>query len=246
MRKKKQHHEEHADEAWLLPYSDMLTLLLALFIVMFAMAQVDEEKFQEVSKQFNIIFAGGTGVMENSGSHAVSIEEINQTGIEGLTNTQIEENTMSEIKSKLEAEIEKEGYADKVNVGLSDEGLDISIQDVVLFNSGNAEVLDGVSKLLVHISNMLTNLNNQIKIVGYTDNVPIKNGQYRDNLDLSSMRALNVRRFMVDTGKLKPENLSIQAYGEYRPKASNDTEEGRAQNRRVEISIVRQYPEAAE
>ena len=64
MRKKKEHHEEHVDEAWLLPYSDMLTLLLALFIVMFAMGQTDKAKFKAMSKQFNIIFAGGSGVMQ--------------------------------------------------------------------------------------------------------------------------------------------------------------------------------------
>lgn len=242
MRKKHKPHEEHVDEAWLLPYADMLTLLLALFIVMFAMAQMDQSKFQEISKQFNIIFAGGTGVIEGGGGPTSSVEETTQ----GLTNTQIEENTMSEIKSKLDAEIERNGYSDKVNVGLGNEGLDITIQDVVLFNSGDAEVLDEVSALLIHISNMLTNLSNEIKIVGYTDNIPIKNAKYRDNLDLSSMRALNVRNFMVNTGEIKPENVSIQAYGEYRPKASNDTEEGRAKNRRVEIFIIRQYPGIAE
>ena len=71
MRKKKQHHEEHADESWLLPYSDMLTLLLALFIVMFAMGQTDKAKLKEMSQEFNIIFAGGKGVMQSDGQSAI-------------------------------------------------------------------------------------------------------------------------------------------------------------------------------
>ena len=251
MRKKKHREEEHPDETWLLPYSDMLTLLLALFIVMFAMASVDKDKFKQISSQFNIIFAGGDGVMEGAGDALMLSDEGSEevkiatgTANEPLTKGQIEENTMNDIKSKLDAEIAKEGYTGKVNVNLSNEGLEISIQDVVLFNSGEAEVLGNVSPLIAKISNMLADLNNEIKIVGHTDNVPIKNDKYRDNWDLSSMRALNVRNFMVGTGKIKPENVSIQAYGEYRPKVSNDTEEGRAQNRRVEIFIIRQYPVA--
>ena len=245
MRKKKQHHEEHADESWLLPYSDVLTLLLALFIVMFAMGQTDKAKLNEMSKQFNVIFAGGSGVLKSDGTSSVTpMEGTAESVAEGLTNTQVEENTMNEIKSTLEAEIAREGYSDKVKVGLSSEGLEISIQDAVLFNSGAAEVLKEVSPLLVQISNMITGLNNEIKIVGHTDNVPITNEKFRSNWDLSAMRAVNVMNFMVSAGKIQPEKVSIQAYGQYMPKASNDTEAGRAQNRRVEIYIVRQYPVA--
>ena len=74
MSKKKEHHEEHVDEAWLLPYSDMLTLLLALFIVMFAMGQTDKAKLKAMSEQFNIIFAGGSGVMESDGNSVIPME----------------------------------------------------------------------------------------------------------------------------------------------------------------------------
>ena len=246
MRKKKQHHEEHADESWLLPYSDVLTLLLALFIVMFAMGQTDEAKFKAMSEQFNIIFAGGSGVLESDGSSTIPMEGTSGTETKSLTNTQIEENTMNEIKDTLEAEFAKEGYSDRVKVGLSSEGLEISIQDAVLFNSGEADVLKGVSPLLVQISNAIASLDNEIKIVGHTDNIPIQNGKFRSNWDLSSMRAVNVMNFMVGTGKIHPEKVSIQAYGQYLPKASNDTEAGRAQNRRVEIFIIRKYQPATE
>lgn len=238
MRKKKEHHEEHADESWLLPYSDVLTLLLALFIVMFAMGKTDEAKFKAMSEQFNVIFAGGSGVLEGEGNTG--------TGTEALTNTQIEENTMNEIKNTLETEFAREGYSDRVKVGLSSEGLEISIQDAVLFNSGEADVLNGVSPLLVQISNAIASLENEIKIVGHTDNIPIQNDKFRSNWDLSSMRAINVMNFMVGTGKIHPEKVSIQAYGQYLPKVSNDTEVGRAQNRRVEIFIIRKYQPATE
>ena len=242
MSKKKQHHEEHVDEAWLLPYSDMLTLLLALFIVMFAMGQTDKAKFNEMSKKFNIIFAGGSAMLEKDGNSVIPMEESGTEGESGINNTQMEEDKMAQIKKALEQEIEKEGNADKVKVELNGEGLGISIQDVVLFNSGEADIIKDVSPLLLKVSNMIKDLDNKIKITGHTDNVPIKNDKFRSNWDLSAIRAINVMNFMVDSGKISPEKISIQAYGQYSPKFDNSTDAGKAKNRRVEIFVIRKYP----
>lgn len=239
MKKKKEHHEEHMDETWLIPYSDMLVLLLALFIVMFSMSQVDKEKFKKVSEQFNVIFSdSGTGSQEGSGT-SISLDNSSTSEV---SNTITEQDTINEFKRMLEQEIESEGYADKVKVELDKEGLQISIQDAILFNSGDAEVLKKVTPLLLQISKMLKGLDNNIRIVGHTDNIPIKNEKFRSNWDLSAARAINVMNFMVDSGGMNPEKLSIQAYGQYMPKYNNSTEEGRAKNRRVEIFIVRKYP----
>ena len=237
MRKKKEHHEEHVDEAWLLPYSDMLTLLLALFIVMFAMGQTDAGKFKQMSQQFNIIFAGGSGVMQQDGNSVIPME---------LSPGQAEYDKMTEVKKMLEEEITKEGYSDKVKVELNSEGLEISIQDAVLFNTAEAEVKNNLSPLLVQISNLLQGLDNQVKVVGHTDNIPIKNDKFRSNWELSSMRAINVMNFIVSSGKISPDKVSIQAYGEYMPKFENTTDAGRAKNRRVEIIVVRKYPQTTE
>lgn len=236
MSKKKQHHEEHVDEAWLLPYSDMLTLLLALFIVMFALGQTDKAKFTAMAKEFNVIFAGGSGVMHADGKSVVPMEN------SGVSDSQLEDDKMSQIKEMLEKEIKEEGYTDKIKVDLNGEGLGISIQDVVLFNSGEADVLKDVSPVILKISNMLHGLDNQIKVAGYTDNVPISNGKFRSNWDLSAMRAINVMNYMVSSGGINEDKVSIQAYGEHMPKTTNSTEQGKAQNRRVEIFVVRKYP----
>lgn len=88
---------------------------------------------------------------------------------------------------------------------------------------------------------MLNGLNNNIIIAGHSDNVPIHNEKFRSNWDLSATRAINVMNFMVENGGINPDNFSIQAYGEYKPKYDNSTEEGRARNRRVEIFIARKY-----
>jgi len=257
MRKKKEHHEEHADESWLLPYSDLLTLLLALFIVMFAMSNLDKQKIQKLAEQFETIFSGGGGMMEKDGKSVIPLDNAKMV----VKNTQspsktsdknstpgkaskekIEDDQMHDIKKKIEKEIDKKGYSDKVKVVLNNEGLEISIQDIVLFGSGDADIKQGVYPLLDQITAVIKKLDNDIKVAGHTDNIPIYNSKYRSNWDLSAFRAINVMNFMIEKGKLSSKKISIQAFGEYKPKYDNSTEEGRAKNRRVEIFIMRNYP----
>lgn len=263
MAKKKVHHEKHVDETWLIPYADMLTLLLALFIVMFAMGQLDKVKFAQFSEQFKIIFKGGAGVMKDGNTIVVTLPDTtdtasippetsgdsssNSSGIEGTSNGGVynyatEQDKMNEIKVKLEEAIAKSGYMGKVVVSINSVGLEISLQEVALFNSGQANVIEGVNPLLTEISKMLKMIDNKIKIEGHTDNVPIHTQQYKSNWDLSAMRAINVMYYFIDNNGLPPERFSVQGFGEYSPKFDNSTEEGRANNRRVEISLIRKYP----
>jgi chemotaxis protein MotB len=235
MRRKKKNVEEPADEKWLIPYADMLTLLLALFIVMFATSNVDNQKLQKMGREFQVIFSGGTAILEQGGSSSQPLEN------QDVTNSIIEDAKMDAIKKNLETEIEKRGYSDKINVTLNNVGLDISMQDVVLFNSGEADVIEG-QELLIQISHILNGLDNSIMIVGHTDNVPIKNSKFRSNWDLSAIRAINVMNFMSENGGLNTKNICIQAYGDRMPLYNNSTEAGRSKDRRVEIEIVRKYP----
>ncbi|MDD7794258.1 flagellar motor protein MotB [Clostridium sp. 'White wine YQ'] len=233
MKRKKEHHEEHVDETWLLPYSDMLTLLLALFIVMFAMSQVDNKKLARVSQTFNAIFAGGKGVLVESGGDTPGTAEV--------TNSIMEQDKMADIKAALDEEIKSNGYDNQVKVNLGAEGLSINIQDTVLFNSGEADVIEKFNPVLLQISSMIKDLDNEIRISGHTDNIPIKNAKFRSNWDLSYMRASNVMEFFVNRGNVAPEKFSIEADGEYRPKYDNSTAEGRAKNRSIDILVVRKY-----
>lgn len=238
MSNKKAHHEEHVDETWLIPYADMLTLLLALFIVMFAMSKTDKEKFEKVSEQFNIIFSGGSGFLEGEGNSVIPMKNFNKESSPGT----IENNKMNGIREFLEGEIKKEGYSDEIKLVLNNEGLEISIQDTVLFASGDANVLNDVTHILYTITKVLSGIENTVKIVGHTDNVPIKNSKFSSNWDLSAARAINVMQFFVDKGNLLPNRFIVQGNAEYSPKYDNSTEEGRANNRRVEIYIIRKYP----
>jgi len=241
MSRKKQHHEEHVDETWLLPYSDMLTLLLALFIVMFAMSKVDTEKFKQMSESFNVILQGGTGALKDNGGGSGNNILVDSASSSNEKNGIVEQDKMAVMKNTLEQDIKEKGYEDKVKVDLNGEGLAISIQDTVIFNSGDADILSDFNPVLIHMSDMIKDLDNEIRISGHTDNVPISNKKFRSNWDLSYMRAANVMNFMVDSGYVAPNKFSIQAYGEYKPKYDNSTEDGKAKNRRVDILIVRKY-----
>ncbi len=236
MGKKKVHHEEHVDETWLIPYADMLTLLLALFIVMFAMSQVDKKKATALSEQFNIIFMGGTGILETGG--AAVVPKPNAPISAAATAAEKEAQKMQELKDRLEQGIADHGLSGKVDVTLDREGLSITVQDAILFNSGEAVVLDSVQPLLIEIAKLLKPLDNNVRVAGHTDNVPIHTSEFRSNWDLSAMRAINVMNYLVDYGGLQPQKLSIQAFGQFRPKAGNDTAEGKALNRRIEIFVI--------
>ena len=237
MARRKPHQEEHADETWLLPYSDLLTLLLALFIVMFSISNVDKQKYASLSQQFGVIFSeGGGGVLEG-GTQVIPLDQLKQASA-----STIEDEKMIEIKDNIEEEIQSRGFSENFNTVLNKEGLEIAIQEVVLFNSGEAEILPSVHPLLKEIAQILKSLDNSIKIVGHTDNIPIHTEKYQSNWDLSAMRAINVMHFLVGQGGLAPQRFSIQGYGEYSPKYDNSTVEGRAKNRRVEIFVARKYP----
>lgn len=250
MRKKKEVHEEHVDETWLIPYADMLTLLLALFIVMFAMGQTDKEKLQQMSEQFSILFSGGSGYLEREGNAIIPAEGTIGTGgskeskvnKENEKSSSTEEDKMKEIKNILESEIQKQGFSDKIAIVLNDEGLGITIQDTVLFASAEAKVFNNVSPILYLIAKTLSSMDNNIRVVGHTDNIPIRNKEFSSNWDLSAARAINVMHFLIEKGSIQPNRLAVQGNGEYTPRYSNSTEEGRAKNRRVEIVIIRKYP----
>ncbi|WP_144550455.1 flagellar motor protein MotB [Peribacillus simplex] len=241
-RKKKQRHEEHIDESWLVPYADILTLLLALFIVLFASSSVDSVRFQQLSNVFNQVFTSGTGFMDfpsDSPSNEPTSPE-QRTGAEDLEKLgKNEQEDLMEVQERVNAYIQKNDLTDKLGTNLTDEGMLISIRENVLFESGVAEVRRENRKIAKEISDLLVmDLPRNIIVSGHTDNIPIKNYQYESNWDLSVMRSVNFMKLLLENKELDPEMFSARGHGEFKPVASNETKKGRAKNRRVEILIV--------
>ncbi|WP_042351810.1 flagellar motor protein MotB [Bacillus massiliigorillae] len=245
-KKKKKHHDEHMDESWLIPYADLMTLLLALFIVLFAMSSVDAVKFQQLSKAFNDIFTSGTGVMDFSSPMETNgrSDSQNETMIQskGEVRKALGEKDYKELSAmqeRVNEYIEKSDIKDKLGTSLTGEGLMISIRDNVLFGSGSADVLPRDRQVAKEIAALLVmDPPRSIVISGHTDNVPISNSQFNSNWDLSVMRAVNFMKVVLENPALSPEWFSAKGYGEFKPIASNKTAEGKSKNRRVEILIT--------
>ncbi|MBB6447348.1 flagellar motor protein MotB [Bacillus benzoevorans] len=239
-RKKKA--DDHIDETWLLPYSDLLTLLVALFIVLFAMSSVDNDKFQSLSHAFNEELKGGTGLLEYPSplpeGSLESSDKNSEKRPEQTSGQYEEQQKLGVIQNRVNAYIAENGLQNSLETSLTNEGLSVTIRDNILFDSGSADIRQENLTTAKEISNLLVmDVPRNIIVSGHTDNVPIKNAHYRSNWELSVMRAINFMRLLLENERLNPELFSANGHGEFDPIASNDTAAGRAQNRRVEILI---------
>lgn len=252
-RRRKKKNDGHIDESWLLPYADLLTLLFALFLVLFSMSSIDAQKFQEISKAFNSALTGGVGIFEfpkplpesemQTGLDKEDKEDKekpeNSLDIEEHLLQQADQKELSVIQHKVNSYIEKNDLSGKLLTSLTDEGLLVSIRDNVLFAPGSADVREGDIKVANEISELLVmDPPRNIIISGHTDNVPIGNAPFDSNWELSVMRAINFMKIVLKNDKLDPGMFSAKGFGEFQPVASNDTVEGKATNRRVEILIL--------
>lgn len=233
MSKKNKHkpHEEEGGEAWLLPYSDLMTLLLAVFIVLFAVSQVDAEKAQQMSDEFS-----GQMMTESYSTAKMSGQGNAEAESTGGGKSELEQ--MEELKAELDAKLQTEHMSASVTTSIDSRGLVISFSNTILFEPGSAEIKKENEGTLLEIADMITVMDNIIRIEGHTDNVPMNSDLYPSNWELSTARAVNVVRLITGHSNASPERLIAVGYGEYRPIADNSTEEGRAKNRRIDIIVL--------
>ena len=242
---KKKKHEEHIDESWLIPYADILTLLLALFIVLFATSTVNEGKYEQMAQALNQVLAGGDNVIEypspiptEGRSDWVVPEDVDNA-------EEIEEEIMDleKVQERIDSYIEQNNLSLSLQTELTQKGLLITILDQALFASGSAEVKTEARSLAKEIGILIqSDPPREIQVSGHTDNVPISTANFRSNWDLSAMRAINFMKILLTNASLNPANFSATGYGEYQPKQPNETDNGRQANRRVEVLILPTIP----
>jgi flagellar motor protein MotB len=150
------------------------------------------------------------------------------------------------IKENIKAFLQEKGAEDKVKLDIGPRGLVISLKDTEFFDSGKANVRAQSMYLLDNIIEAISKYSNSIRIEGHTDNVPIKTSQFPSNWELSTARATNIVRYLIDAHEFPPERISAIGYGEYRPIADNSTEEGRQKNRRVDVVVLSNAGEQGE
>lgn len=219
-------------ESWLLPYADLMTLLLALFIVLFASSTIDETKLEKLSAVFSEIFDSGNGIMENSSPTPMPVPTPdNASYVE-------DRKSLEEIQDRVEEYIAVYELENQFDTLMTDEGLLVTIRDSILFNPGRADIREEYLPLADDLATLLVfDPPRHIVVTGHTDNVPMNSPQFESNWDLSVMRAVNFLKLMIDNQEVDPSLFSAKGYGEFQPIASNDTVEGKNQNRRVEILI---------
>ncbi|MCL5959298.1 MAG: OmpA family protein [Chloroflexi bacterium] len=232
---RKAHAEEgHANnERWLLTYADLITLLLVFFVVMYSISKADERKFARISASLSKAF--NTVVLQGSDQTTLGGE----LGPEGG-------NSLLEDVIGLRAQIVKlaEGMdiPGRVDLVQEKDGVALSLSASLLFDSGRADLAPESTKILDAVADWLRSVPNEVRVEGHTDNIPVESDLYPTNWELSVARATVVTRYIVEVGRIAPQRLSAQGYGEYRPIADNYSRESRALNRRVMIVILNLNP----
>ncbi len=258
--KQRHKHVEHEQlDRWLVSYADYMTLMFALFVVLYAMAMIKEEQYNVLADSLTRIFdkpsASGTGVAGQSvlvkattqsefELHGTSLQQ--PKGPELLADArQLSDITQQKLGSPLQS-IEQQltqALANLLQQGVAklqqDENwLTIELSSGLLFASGSATTTSSATVLLSEISRIIAPINNFIRVRGYTDDQPINNELFASNWELSVSRATSVLR-LLEQLNVAPQRLAIEGYGQYYPFATNDTVQGRAENRKVVIAISR-------
>lgn len=219
--------------AWLATFGDLMSLLLTFFILLLSFSTTSEADFEKAVGSLQ----GALGVLPGEPIMTSPIK-LNIPIIRGdITEARP---TLKDAKAEIEKEVEAEGQQENVEIIQSEEGIIIRIKDKALYPSGEANIKADFLPLLNKIGGVLARMPNTVEIEGHTDNMPIKNDEFPNNHWLSSSRALGVLDVFRNEVGIGPERLAAIGYGEFKPLVDNDSEEGRAQNRRVEIKIRHQ------
>jgi chemotaxis protein MotB len=213
----------------LVSYADFVTLLMCFFLILWASANPDPQRFSELAIAFNktinsgaMLGQAGTGQIIGKGGRMGQIE---------ISPFQRVTESAGELATQM-------GLSDQVSVGMKKEGLVITISGSLLFDAGKADVRPEAVDVLARLASIIEPAAGEIRIEGHSDNIPIATAEYPSNWELSSRRAASVLRYFTETMGLPAERFQVAGYAEFRPIVPNDTRENRAKNRRVEIILL--------
>ena len=226
---KKTHRTENEigqkNEGWLCTFNDMMTLLMVFFVLIFSLGTLNVQDIQ--SAQFSL--QSGLGIFEAGKKTSIGI-------VAPLATYDIGTATFTK---KLEESLEDLNSEDGIGVTYDDKAIIIALEDAILFQSGSADINpDGFPVLDKIGSSVLINISNPVRIEGHTDTDKIHTEKFPSNWELSTIRSINVLKYLVDNTKILPKRLSAVGYGETKPLFPNDTPENKSRNRRVEIKIT--------
>lgn len=238
MRRNRPKKEEPGSPLWMTTFSDMMTLILVFFVLLFSLSVVDTMKFQAFIASFQ-----GVGVLDWGDKPLEEVQPETVAPTPGPYSGQeptppAPDYTLMEVYQMVEQTLADAGLEDRVSLRYEEAGVALDIQDRVLFDTAKADLKPEAQAVLDPLAELFKRLPLQIHVEGHTDNRPISNLQFPSNWELSGARASRVIRYFVDTHQLDPHKFVAVGYGEYRPVAPNDTEENMQLNRRV-VMVIR-------
>jgi len=253
-RKPKKPEKEPNHERWLITYSDLITLLMIFFIIMYSMSQINAAKYAAVANSLSVVLSGQAMSLLDTQGPSMAPGIAGQQLPEGDNKNPSKQGELEDVKQKIAEFIktedakagQKAGQAgataklsDNITVTEQERGLVISFKEALLFPSGSDVLTPQAHSIIVQVAGSLLDLPNFIRVEGHTDNLPISSGKFASNWELSTMRAANVVHVLNGEAGLPSDRLSIVGYGEYRPLVPNDSDINRAINRRVDIVILK-------
>ena len=228
LRRRKDNDDDENLDRWLLTYADLITLLLAFFIVMYSVSRVDSGKFDRITTALSSVFKGPQ-------LKPISAKDISS---ELAVNKQLQRGDLGVLEEQIKKISLQLGLDTQLSTDFQNRGLVIHISESAFFDAGKADLKPKARKALDLISVQLSKIPNHIRVEGHTDNIPINTLKYPSNWELSTARAAICLRYLIDYLNFPPDRISAVGYAEYRPITTNDTPEGRAKNRRVDMVIL--------
>ena len=228
--------KENSDR-WLLTYSDLITLLLAFFVIMYGISSADAKKFTKFSaamkKAFNV------DVLQSDPAASILDQTKGlSTDSSSSSDTSAATAELSVIYSQMGSLLQDDLIGDRLSIIPRSDGIAISVSGNLLFASGRADLRPDAVRVLRSVANVLRDLPNPVRVEGYTDDVPPSGTGYPTNWDLSGARAVAVVRYLTEIEGLQPSRFSAVAFSQYQPVAPNNSARDRAKNRRSEIVIL--------
>ncbi len=237
-----------SQDRWLISYADFITLLFGFFVVLYAFAKADQKKQMQVTESIDSAFRS-LGIFSDS-SRRPSTSPHTETGKDQpaipmnivmgedvLAPARVKDD-LEHIQRELAQTLSNQVAQHTVSIKMGHDGLVISLREAGFFNSGSSMPKPDSIATLREIADKLGHTSYDLRIEGHTDNVPIHTAEFDSNWELSSARATHIARIFLALKAIPPERLSAAGYAEYHPVASNDTTEGRAENRRVDLVVL--------
>ena len=269
-KRRKRSSESGGAPEWMTTFSDLMTLLLTFFILLYSMSSVSDDKFTQASDSLQNSFIGsgqnsilpegqGLPVSDGNATEDSSLSEKESAVIQAAKEAAQQDELVASdgqtmiavdpevIKMYQEVKdfVEKNGLCEEISMSMDADGVYMTVKEAILFHPGSAVITESGTAALQKVAELIGNFENKVVIEGHTDNVPHHDQKFESNWELSAGRAISVLRQLAEQQNINPTRLSAVGYGEYNPLVPNDTAEQRAENRRVNIVLVYE-PEGAE